>query len=261
MQYLTGLMFELHRECNLAESHTWCPAHQRQAWANGSLELRDIERVALVAHREFSFRGVIGFHYYNEPMAQWQRVVSCVKRLSRAIPGQEFALWTNGTYIHPDMAQDLTKFTAVIVSNYGDLDLAMIERTAPHAEIVDTKMDGRVSWNIELDPRTKTPPCFRPCTELIVDYRGDLHICCYDWRGESSPGNVLTDDPAACFRTWQKMRDAILSAKFISDMPTACAHCPQRDLKLQAYCPTVGRLALQYADHLQTKEGDRCPTA
>lgn len=253
MQYLTGIMFEFHTMCNLSDAHPWCPSGHR--YGDGpTLRDADIVDLACLAWRDFDFRGRFGFHYYNEPMVQWERLLGLLDLIQAELPEATFALWTNGTHIDASMEADLNRFAVVVVTDYGNIDTDMIRRMVPYAEIIKSRKDDRLTFEADLPTDHPTPPCIRPLTELIVDYWGNLHICCYDWRGRSSPGNVLIEEPAECFRRWQSMRDGILTARRIGDMPAACRRCGQRDLMLQTYSPEIATKALDYVFSLQKKE-------
>ena len=257
MRYLTGLIFEYQPRCNLATEHRWCPSWSRLKHSpppgTGATHLTTDKIVELtLLAREFGFDGLVGFHYYNEPMLEWNRLLGIMARLEEQSPPFRFILWTNGTYIRPDMAKDLARFEVVVVTNHTGLDLGMIWAMCPGVELVLSTPDDRLTARVDSPLDDRTSPCLRPMTEFVIDYWGEVHLCCYDWRAQSGIGNVLTDDPADCITRWQQARDAIVTAWTIGDLPEACRHCTHRDYTLQSYCSVAGWRAIQYTDRLRS---------
>ena len=255
MQYVTALIFEYTPACNRANEHTWCPSSSSERWAGLNttqhLEQVDIVRLASEAWHDYGFRGLFGFHYYNEPMLYFNKLMSLVSGIRAELPESRFVLWTNGDHFREYMKPDLANFETIMVTDYGDLDVDLTIKVAPHASIVKVKRDQRKIAIAEWYAEQETHHCFRPGTELVVDYHGNLHFCCYDWRGLSSPGNLLTSDTKECIENWQRMRDAIFTAEQMKDMPIACRRCPYRDIKLQVYDDEAGGRIIEHIRELR----------
>jgi len=250
MQYLTGLVFEFTPACNLGKEHNWCPNRHPERFAASDKSNRlSPSMICLLAKKatvEFGFSGAFAFHYYNEPLVHPHLLFEIVDLIGWSLELPKFLLWTNGLLMEPWMKLDLESFSTVIVTDYGKLDRKKILTICPHAEIITFAHDDRL---VTLPERPGSQPscCLRPMTELIIDYHGQVHTCCQDWRAEFSPGNVLMEEPADVFRRWREYRDQIVCSRTIADMPPVCRRCPQHNWRLQAYDPEAGQRAVEYA--------------
>lgn len=255
MQYLTALLFEYSDQCNRSREHSWCPSGCAERWAHldtsKHLEQVDIVRLAVAAWREFGFRGLFGFHCYNEPLMHYNKLMDIVGGISTELPESRFVLWTNGDYLREYMKTDLEKFETIVVTDYGNLDYELVNKTCPQAAIIKSKHDQRKIAEVDWYSQQETMPCLRPATELIVDYHGNLHFCCYDWRGLSSPGNILTDGLNGSIKIWRGLRDAIFTADKMIDLPHACRRCPYRDVKIQAYDEESAKRAIGHINEIR----------
>jgi len=193
MKYTQMLMLELGHLCNLAKEHGACPTTTRKKVTVG-MPLSQIERVAIgsAAYKQHGFRGIIGFHYYNEPMLRAREVFDTMLAIKDEVPMARFILWTNGT-ITPD-DENMRLFDRIVCSNYKDdpsLD-SYYRRFAGNVQVNPANgnwaFDGRIEdWhNNGIDNR----PCLRPLIEFIVDDWGNGRICCQDWHGDVVLGNV-----------------------------------------------------------------------
>ena len=181
----------------------------------------------------FGFRGLITFHYYNEPLESIDDILGLVLRY----PGR-VSLWTNGLkfhrYLNPIEKTIIEKAHDVVVTRYEENE---------HLETVlaEYKDQGKVIFNyIDLDnraDRNETPVfhegyerCGRPNWELITDYHGYVHLCCADYTGETKLGNILTDNPFQVLEQWNAYREHVLSLQPWSEetfdsLPLPCKQC------------------------------------
>ena len=84
------LIFEICEECHRGHEHTWCPNRHAARWAHscGRRPVTDEQIVAIVrdAYGRHGFRGLVGWHYYNEPLCAWWRLRPLLARLQREVP-------------------------------------------------------------------------------------------------------------------------------------------------------------------------------
>ncbi|MCK9356389.1 MAG: hypothetical protein M0R22_04465 [Dehalococcoidia bacterium] len=249
MKFLTAIMFEFTPKCNLGSSHPWCP-HNADRWAGKdttrSLDDSSILDLAVKFTEEHGFRGVFGWHYYNEPLFEAGRLFDLVRLIHRRVPSARFVLWSNGSLMRPYMAGPLKLFEQVIVSDY-DKRGEELKAICPHVELVYPSPDARIDDHEEPWPGQSTRPCPRPFTEFCIDYHGYAHVCCNDWRGKSSPGNVLTDPLHEVVDRWQRMRDRIITSTVMGDMPVACRCCGVRDPLLQTWDENIASECITYS--------------
>lgn len=225
------LIFESGSECNLAEHHTKCPAslgEARYAKLDCSRPLDDhtIVETAKRFYGEFGFRGLVGFHYFNEPCLQIQRISGLAARIEKASPHARFILWTNGTLM-PE-AGLLWWCDVIRVTDYGGQhaprNLQCARAACSKVVVAPAHLDARMQ---ELG-QDSDRPCQRPYTEFIIDAWGSVHLCCIDWRGLASPGNVLSEGLDKCVARWRVWASRIVSDPMDATAPEACRRCPMR---------------------------------
>lgn len=85
LQYTQFLIFELGTGCNLAKDHDKCPLSKRKKGIK-KLDDKAIINLAVISYKEFGFTGLIGWHFYNEPMLYWERMLNLIDRIREKVP-------------------------------------------------------------------------------------------------------------------------------------------------------------------------------
>ena len=229
---LLHLSFEVGTNCNLARSHSKCPASQANRWPDttrGPLSVADIVKTIEDA-RSLGFRGYVGFHYYNEPLLERGFILNVIQRSTY----QRFMLWTNGLLLGRDDGEDdvLPRFDWVMISVYDWTSdgerFARLARRYPHTRIdlLQADLDDRLGI-YRREPHG-TVRCWRPRLDLPIDHFGNVHLCCQDWRGSVPLGNIRRDS----------LRDALTQSGYAGiigslceaegDSPRVCRACTAR---------------------------------
>jgi hypothetical protein len=226
MEQTQYLIFEASPQCHLGRAHRWCPnTHpERYAASAGLAPLTDdrILELARQAH-DLGFAGLIGWHYYNEPMCAWWRIRPLMERIRAAVPQARFVLWTNGAQMPTDR-RELAGFEELNITDYAN----------NRPRLPD--LPGRVVWrpvvpDSRLQPgpaRVHYAPCRRMHTEMVFDYFGRVHACCHDWRGAIDLGNGQTDAMPELLRRWRAMRAQVAGHCMGPDAPETCLRCGLR---------------------------------
>ena len=177
LAYTQFLNFEISTECNLGTEHTKCPNTHPDRYANSDTRQRMSDETiidcAVSAYQEHEFTGLIGWHYYNEPMLHAERILRLMTAIRRLVPESRFVMWTNGAG------------KGVFYQSVRE----MCEQWHVTPYETGVQLDDR----LERKPSQGDEPCMRIFTEFVLDAFGQHHPCCYDWRGESSLGNVHKD--------------------------------------------------------------------
>lgn len=174
LAYTQFLNFEIGTECNLGEEHTKCPNRHPDRYANSDTrqKMSDDTIVACVmsAYGEHGFTGLVGWHYYNEPMLHAERILRLMTVIRTYVPESRFVMWTNGAG------------KGVFYQSVRD----MCEQWHVTPYETGVRLDDR----LDRKPSQGDKPCMRIFTEFVLDVFGQHHPCCFDWRGEASLGNV-----------------------------------------------------------------------
>lgn len=236
---LQMLEFELGSECNLGKAHDACPnMHpERYSLLDTSRELDDdtIVRTAAEAYNRLGFTGLVGWIYYNEPLLQADRMFGLMERIKAEAPAARFILWTNGMLI-PEDCDRFSSFEQIVVSEYNSQSRRGFDRLTAKgitARIIENAaLDNRL---VSLAVHDESQPCLRPFVELIIDNYGNTHLCCYDWKGEGTLGNVHTTDFADIAVKWREKLPTIAGCKMADEAPAVCRGCGHRWDKYQVH--------------------------
>lgn len=225
-QYLS---FEITRHCNLGKIHDLCPNRHPERYASVDMSnpIRDDMIVAICddAYNRYGFQGKVSWHYYSEPLVAEDRMWRLMDAIDSVAPQAEYDLWTNGT-IWPKHPENLDRFAVIRITDYllEDHRVDLEHWVTVKTEI--TRNYGYLDGRINPPPRKRTIRCFRPYTEMIFDYFGQVHLCCYDWRGLGSPGNIHTSTFPEIIQRWQAIRAIIGRDGFQPEAPAVCQTCP-----------------------------------
>lgn len=226
------LEFELGTKCNLGHVHHECPNMHPERYGDldTSQDLDDetIVRCAVQAYRELGFTGLVGWIYYNEPLLQSDRMFRLMAEIKAQVPAARFILWTNGMLI-PEDCEQYRQFEQIVISGYNE------ESRQGMTRLGTRKIDARWIDNPELDnrlvqigTRDDKSPCLRPFVEFIIDAHGNTHLCCYDWQGKGTLGNVITRDFAEIANQWRAMLPNIAGQEMSWCAPEVCQNCGNR---------------------------------
>ena len=241
------LIIEICPECPLGEKHTWCPNRHPDRWKNsiGQRPLSDRQILQLVHDMicVYGFQGMIGFHYYNEPLFAWPRVRQLIAQIKADTPLAQFVLWTNCELLPADL-DELKVFDQLNVTNYAGRSLNELQRRVKNVIVRPVAPDTRTT----VAPAETLKACRRMFCEIIFDYYGNVHPCCYDWRGEVPVGNIHDDTLATIVERWHAIRESVAGHEMGDTAPAACRRCALRSAAMPNLNPAVSRIAAEYLE-------------
>ena len=242
MRILHTLSIELGWGCNLSAVHRLCPnnlGRERYAAMGEPETLTDAEIVSLVhrAYEHHGFRGYVNWSFYNEPLMKMDRLFRVVSQVQARTPDLPHMLITNGTLLPGDLGP-FAAFQHLSITDYGPpyepdpVKVAtLLEMLGPRRAFSGVERGLSVNSG-KLDQRMRGLgedrshlPCWFPFRDFVVDAGGNVHLCCFDWRGFASPGNVIRDGLDSCLSRWWTMVEAISAAPMAVDAPASCRHC------------------------------------
>lgn len=233
MHLTTFLIFELGQACNLGKVHAACPnlSAERYSHLDTRVVLNDVTIIATAVrmYREFGFHGLVGWHYYNEPLLQQDRMFRLMTEIRKDVPEARFVLWTNGTMFPEDISQ-FTQFDQIHVTSYTPPNspehLNQLVTLCPDVKVRSVPLDSRLTAT----QKFSRLPCLRMYTEFIIDHHGNVHLCCYDWKGLASIGNIFTTGLTDLVAEWQSTRETMNGIAMSADAPEVCQVCSMRPL-------------------------------
>lgn len=183
------------------------------------MTLWKIINTAIALYERHDFRGLIGFHLYNEPMLEWDRMLDLIAGVKKHVNRARFGLLTNGTLLDKSKTKGIKQFYQVQVSNYENKDWSWLKTLVPSVLILSGKLDARANPPEDLSDVA----CGRIWNEIIFDYYGNCHPCCMDWRGEIPLGNLHAHDLSDIVTRFQALRSAIYPMSPAA--PAKCRKC------------------------------------
>jgi radical SAM protein with 4Fe4S-binding SPASM domain len=217
------LAFEIGPDCNLTERHIdKCPVSRMDR--TGRPLTDDLIVKTVKDAYKLGFKGLVSWNFYNEPMLYCYRVFSLMEQIREIIPQSRFMLWTNGTILVKDPRFNM--FESTYVSNYNKLTFEELSEyftglKINWAENPDDTLDNRLEHYTEHNRIN----CLMPFDSFTIDYTGNVHICCHDWRGEIKIGNVWDLSLEELDKVRQEYIKKISDWPMAEDAPYTCLHC------------------------------------
>ncbi len=246
------LIFEICTLCNLSALHPKCPNRHPERYGKLPVDKpvsdEQIVEIAEAMYKRHGFRGRIGWHYYNEPLMVPGRMWRLMDAIDARVAEASYTLWTNGTLIPYDCTQ-FDRFDEIHVTDYGLPDYPIRNVTAlvaaqPKTKIERIRLDDRLH---AIGTEKSHGACHRMFTEFIVDYWGNVHLCCYDWQGRASIGNIHGDSLARLVACWHQVRNQVSGERMTDDAPGACLRCKMRSTHIPHFVPEVALDAERFA--------------
>jgi len=149
-----------------------------------------------------NYSGIIHLHLYNEPLADPTIVEKC-RIISKSLPNAQLMMNSNGDLLTVDLLKHLVEagLKELYVSQYqGRISKHMLKilceakgtekqvlRVEPRSNFVGNRA-GLLN-NVTIRESLLTD-CNRPSNQLVVNYKGDVVLCCNDYLGKVVLGNV-----------------------------------------------------------------------
>lgn len=241
MNGLTYLCIEISDECPLTAVHPECPrnADRFTGVPKGEpITIDDAVRFYRYCVTE-GFQGMLAPQFYSEPLATRDRLMELMRRL----PEARFSLRTNGALLEDDAdcRWIIERCEETWVTVYPQTNMAAVKAMGRvHSRIYATpyRFDNRIAEDLTpaYNPRQKA--CIRPRFEFDIDYYGNGHVCCGDWRGALEFGNIKADDYGDIIRSWRATAGSLaallnpLTAEGYELLPPICKLCLARTPEL-----------------------------
>lgn len=198
---LRYMSFEVFNGCNLDRKHDFCPVNdpERYPACEGYVKCpdEDIVRFATHALKKRGFGGLIGFHYYCDPLMNIPRMLKLMKGIKEHHEAARFILWTNGLLLKSEHRAWLSGFDRIVVTLHEPSKEKQIREAVgdtKNVHIADAIYDDRIKVYDSSEKVARR--CIRPSQiELPVNYYGWIRLCCGDYRGQVSLGNISQEKP------------------------------------------------------------------
>jgi radical SAM protein with 4Fe4S-binding SPASM domain len=188
-RFVHQINIQINNQCNYALAHEECPVH-----CNKSKEVMETALVHGILDQlgAIGYAGQIMFSLYNEPMGD-ERFYDFCKYAKANCKSAKLFINTNGTYLNSrsvklleEIGVDYLFVSAYSVKEYSRL--LALETKLP-ACVYPMILDDRLDIYNRNYVNCKTP-CHAPFSDLCVNSRGEVVLCCLDWDSQYVYGNL-----------------------------------------------------------------------
>lgn len=214
------------RTCSFCFNHPRFPPRERGLMAPEMFQHIVAELAAM------NFGGRLSLHFYGEPLLD-RRLPEWVRALREKLPRAYLHLSTNGDLLTEELFLTLVRsgMEMFCITNYDDEDNPRLtrlrERYPFHAElrrIQDTQLTDRAGM-IFARGRELKRPCLRPASQLVINWRGEVLLCCHDFYGQYKMGQVGEQSLKDIWQGEQFSRCRRLLAQGERSLLSLCRHC------------------------------------
>ena len=195
---------------------------------------------------EIKYKGKISPYYYGEPFLD-KRLSEMISYAKKKCPYSYIQLNSNGDFLTEKLLLDLIEngVDKILVTNYGKVGIPKntpkinIEKENKRLEYLYNKYPQFLrlrGWKaIDFVNRRglvfkrpnlrKNDPCLYPSYQLVIDWKGDVLLCCNDYYAEFVMGNAAKESILDIWKTqrFKNFRDVLKSGK--REKIKICADC------------------------------------
>jgi len=190
-RYINRISFQLSNLCNFALIHKLCPLN---------IQKEKIIMPAIVVDKVLNelkgknYKGLIGFHVYNEPMID-PRLFLFIKDTKNLLPNSKILILTNGYYLNRVMFKELREVGVDVlhVSAYSKreyLRLISLDDNSIAYSVLPSILDDRIS-QYERPEKNLKWTCQAPLNEVCIAPTGQIFLCCLDWKLQHTFGSLI----------------------------------------------------------------------
>ena len=187
---------------------------------------------------EMNFYGRISPHFYGEPLLD-TRLPELVKYAREKCPNSYIFISTNGDYLDDKLFRKLVKngTNQFFVTNYDDKEkpqlIELAKKYPAHITVRSYKDFVKINRSGEIFGRKKilNRLCLRPSGQLVINWKGEVLLCCNDYYARCKFGNVNT----------QKIAE-IWNGKDFRDCRLRLQKGKRWSISICKYCDEIGNI-------------------
>ncbi len=189
------VMFEINNQCVYSPQHRKCPVHLNKGKGPQTLPEKIIYNVFDFMAEE-GFEGRVSFHNYNDPMTD-PRLFMFIDRLKKTCPKCYVFIMTNAWNLDQEMLNELQDHGVMYIeaSAYNERESTRTRERVIRPEgmtyrvMTKKALDDRMDIYANKESECKES-CYAPLAEIIIRSNGDVGLCCFEWAGKVTFGNL-----------------------------------------------------------------------
>jgi radical SAM protein with 4Fe4S-binding SPASM domain len=146
---------------------------------------------------QINFCGTVYPHVYGEPLMD-KRLPELIEYTRKKLPNCFIYVLTNGDFLNEELFKHLIYkgVDLFLITNYNDKDKEIFnylkEKCPFHFTFRNYKDFPKVDRAGQIFKRNiqLNTPCLRPSSQIVINWKGDVILCCNDFYGENVMGNV-----------------------------------------------------------------------
>lgn len=146
---------------------------------------------------EIKFSGRISPHFYGEPLLD-RRLPELMEYARKKCPKSYIQIYSNGDFLNEVILKNLVKrgVDHFLITNYDDKEkpeIGMLKKKySIHMTFQSYKDFEKVDRAGKIFGRKKilNNPCLRPSSQVVINWKGDVILCCQDFYAIHSFGNI-----------------------------------------------------------------------
>lgn len=146
---------------------------------------------------KIKFCGRLSPHGYGEPLLD-KRLPSFIEYTKEKLPNCFILIATNGDFLTEQLFRTLVNkgVDHFFITNYDDKEKPFLKRISEECPVHVTmrsskllKIYDRAGKLFDLKSESSNP-CLRPSSQIVINWKGDVVLCCNDFYGDVVLGNV-----------------------------------------------------------------------
>jgi len=190
------------RKCDFCFNSEHLPNRDKGIMKEG-LYFKIIDELASI-----NYAGRISPHFYGEPLLD-KRLTKFVSYARESCPNAYIRFGTNGDFLTRDLLVELVDsgVSRVLITNYDDIEKEnLIKLSQEFSDYVvlrsykDIRLVNRAGAIFDKENPNIDKPCLRPSSQLVVNWKGNVLLCCNDYYEQHIFGNV---NDKTTFEIWK----------------------------------------------------------
>jgi len=217
------ISFELSNICHYSSVHKKCPLHfeNKPVILPMKIVCHVLDTVAT-----WCYKGKIGFHTYNEPGID-PRLFMLIEYARKKCPESYIAIMTNGFYLDENLVTEYEDVgvNEILISAYSEKDYQLFSsfntqlKVTIQKPVLDERLDLYSGEKLFLNK-----PCHAPYNELMITRKGQVGLCCLDWKKEEVFGDLNIQSLEEVLQS-EKMQSAHKKLSQGRRDLNICSHC------------------------------------
>lgn len=147
---------------------------------------------------DLGFTGRIAPHFYGEPLLD-KRLEDMIQYARKKNPFTTIRFSTNGDKLNEEKLKKLMRagLDEMLVTNYDEKENELLKnlsikypKTVLYRNSSDIRMVNRAG-GLDMDSKDrKYTPCLRPSHQMVINWKGNVVLCCNDYYERHIYGNV-----------------------------------------------------------------------